>query len=214
MQKERLDEILSDHALYQSMHGEEGAIANLRGAKLSGANLSGIDLSGADMSFAYLHGADLRGVNLSRADLSCAELIGADLRGANLRDTCLCEADLKDADLSGADFRYASLSRANLVGAKIDLNVEDGLLRKVALKILAEKGSFDNQVWHNSCNTVHCIAGHGCYLSEDRELENEYGTEAAGLLLLGIEAHGHFFDSTEDALGWLEEVVKRPVTSA
>jgi len=51
-------------------------------------------------------------------------------------------------------------------------------------------------------------------MAKDRKIEGRYGTEMAGLMLLGVEARNHFFDSTQDALEWLEEVVKRPVTSA
>jgi len=214
MKREELDRVLADHALYWKTDKQEGAIAFLEYADLSGDNLAGADLRRASLREANLCGANLSGANLREADMSGAFLKYADLRGTNLRDTCLCEANLEDADLSGADLRYANLSRASLSGAQIDLNIEDGLLRKVALKVLAGRGSFDNKAWHSSCNTVHCIAGYGCYMASNRKIESEYGTEVAGLMLLGIEAHGHFFDDRKSALEWLKEVVERPITSA
>ena len=199
MKKEKLDRILADHALYWETDGKEGAIANLSNTDLSRIDLSGDNLSRANLSQSDLSGADLRGANLS-----CANL-----RGANL-----CDADLSDTDLSGVNLGHTDLSGALLSGAKIDLAIEDGLLRRVALKILGDRGSFDNEVWHNYCSTVHCIAGHACLMAKDRNIEGMYGTEMAGLMLLGVEARNHFYDTTEDALEWLEEVAERPVTSA
>ena len=229
MKAEKLQKILSDHALYQESGGKEGAIAilcraNLVGIELVGANFSftnlsfanfrGANLSGAKMIRAELVGTNLIGTNLSGAELMQANLSGAkmirtDLRGANLRNACLRETRLKDADLRGADLRNACLSGADLSGTEIDFSIEDGLLRKVALKILRDRESFNNEVWHNSCNTIHCIAGYACLMAEDRKIEGEYGTEVAGLLLLGIKAHSHFFDSNKAAIGWLERVVER-----
>jgi len=214
MKREELDRVLADHALCWKTDKQKGAIAFLEYAYLSGVNLTGTDLRRANLRETNLREVNLSGANLREADMSGAFLEYADLRGANLRDTCLCEASLKDADLRGADLRYANLSRADLSGAKIDLSIEDGLLRKVALKVLAGRGSFDNKAWHSSCNTVHCIAGYGCYMASNRKIESEYGTEVAGLMLLGVEAHSHFFDSRKSALEWLKEVAERPVTSA
>jgi len=189
MQTEELQKVLSNHALHQESGGEKGAIANLSNADLSEGSLSGVNLSG---------------VNLSRVNLS-----GVNLQGANLRGADFYNANLKDTDLRGADLRYASLKDADLSGAKIDLSIEDDLLRKVALKILGDRESFDNDLWHNSCNTVHCIAGYACFMAKDRDIEGMHGTEMAGLMLLGIEAHDHFYDSNKAAIRWLEEVVER-----
>jgi len=202
--------------------------ANLRSADLSLANLanarlSGANLIGANLRDASLRNANLRDVSLSAADLRSADLCGANLCDANLRDADLSDADLSNAnlvdanlcgaDLSGANLRHASLRDADLSDARIDLSVEDGLLRKIALKVLGERESFDNEIWHNYCNTVHCIAGYAVFVSKDREVEGKYGTEVAGLMLLGIEAHSHFFDTNKAALRWLEEVAERPITS-
>ena len=190
METEQLKKILNDHEIYQRTSGKNGAIANLSNADLSEESLSGANLSGA---------------NLSRVNLSGVNLQGANLRGANFYN-----ANLKDADLRGADLRYASLGHADLSGAKIDLSIEGDLLRKVALKILGDRESFDNDLWHNSCNTVHCIAGYACFMAKDRGIEGMHGTEMAGLMLLGLEAHDHFYDSNTAAIRWLEDVVKRP----
>jgi len=248
MKAEKLQKILSDHALYQESGGKEGAIAFLLQADLRGADLSGLDLReanlrSADLSLANLAdarliaanliganlrdanlcnanlrdvslgAADLRGADLREANLRGANLSDADLGGANLSDANLSDANLRDADLSGANLRGASLRDADLSDARIDLAIEDGLLRKVALKVLGQRESFDNEIWHNYCNTVHCIAGHAVSMSKDREIEGEYGAEVAGLMLLGTEAHSHFFDGNRSALRWLEEVAERPITS-
>ena len=61
--------------------------------------------------------------------------------------------------------------------------------------------------WH-TCNTTHCIAGWATHLHpEGEKLEDKYGAQIAGLLLLGTEAHSHFYDSNEDAKKYLESVL-------
>ena len=100
MNRDKLDDILRDHALWQT--GTGGNRANLRGADLSGADLSGADLRGADLS-----GANLSGADLSAAYLNSTNLRGADLSGANLRG-----ADLSGADLSGANLILTCLDDA------------------------------------------------------------------------------------------------------
>jgi len=236
MKKGELDRVLADHALYWKTDGEEGETASLGGVDLSGADLDGANLDNAelcganlssadlyratlrnaDLSGAALRHADLVATNLRDADLRYTDLRAADLRGANLRGADLRGSNLQDADLRGADLRHASLSLANLNGAKIDLAIEHRLLRGVALEILygGEVGAYDSQAWHDPCNTDHCIAIRAALMAKDRELEGQYGTEVAGLLLLGVEAHSHFLDNRKASLKWLEEIAKRPVTSA
>ena len=61
--------------------------------------------------------------------------------------------------------------------------------------------------WH-TCDTTHCIAGWATHLHpEGEELEGRHGAQIAGLLLLGTEAHSHFYDSNEDAREYLESVL-------
>ena len=102
MEKDRLQEIISNHGEWLTGH-PEGKHANLRGADLRDADLCDADLRGANLCDANLRGADLR---------------GADLCGANLCDANLCDADLCDADLCGADLCDADLCGADLCGAK------------------------------------------------------------------------------------------------
>jgi len=202
-----------------SLHGANLRGVDLREADLMCTNWSGADLRGANLDGAFLSqsnwsGADLRGANLCEADLRGASWSGADLREADLSYACLRGADFSYADLRGADLRYARLGHADLGGAKIDLSIEDGLLRRVALKVLGEKQLFRSGVWCNSREMTHSIAGYAVSMSKDREIEGKYGMEVAALMLLGVEASEHFFDCTKDALKWLEEVAGRPVTSS
>ena len=61
--------------------------------------------------------------------------------------------------------------------------------------------------WH-TCDTTHCIAGWATHLHpEGKELEGRHGAQIAGLLLLGTEAHSHFFDNNKDAREYLESVL-------
>jgi hypothetical protein len=195
-----------------------------RGADLEGANLKGANLWGADLRGAFLKDADLRCSNLEGADLMYANLKGANLwdadlryaklKGANLEGADLEGAVLKGADLEGADLRDANLQDASLRGAKLqDAKLDyipgsQDLLKKVAEHALAKEDSLEMCDWHR-CDTTHCIAGWATHLHpEGRDLEDKYGTEVAGLLLLGSEAHSHFFDYNEDAKRYLKSVLE------
>jgi hypothetical protein len=185
--------------------------AALRDAKLSGADLSDAKLNGANLIYADLSDAELSGAKLNGADLSGANLSDAKLNGADLRKADFRGADLRGADLRGADLSDAELSGAKLNGAKIDgfeipsAEVAAPLLRQVAEAALAAPECLDMSMWH-TCETTHCIAGWAVTLTGDRGkfLEHKYGTENAGLLLLGIEAATHFYDSNDNARVWLQ----------
>ena len=104
------------------------------------------------------------------------------------------------------NLRLAYLSRANLRDAKIDYQIEDGLLQKIAKKVTEEPSCLHMSSWH--CGTSHCISGWACELAEGgKELEESHGAAVAGLLLLGSEAHSHFYDDDETALAWLQSKV-------
>jgi hypothetical protein len=160
-----------------------------------------------------LHAKWLRGeddgqwLNLRHADLRDANLRGADLRGADLS-----YADLRGADLRGADLRGANLRGANLRGAEELIIAFDAAdrLKAVAANALATDAALEMDTWH-TCNTTHCIAGWAIHLAGEpgRLLEELHGPSVAGLMLLGAEAHSHFFDSNEDARKWLQEVLER-----
>jgi len=129
MERERLDEILKQHAIWLSTRfspEEKGIRADLRYANLSCANL---------------RDANLRDANLSDADLSDADLSDADLSGANLRDANLSDANLRDANLSDADLRDANLSDADLSDADLSDANYNNTTSFFALQC-PEKGSF------------------------------------------------------------------------
>jgi hypothetical protein len=174
--------------------------------------LRGAVLSGADLSDAVLRGADLSGAVLSGADLSGAVLSGAVLRGADLSDAVLSGVDLSDAVLSGAVLRGADLSGAVLSGAVGLAIAADAAqrLRAVAQAALAAPDALRMCGWH-TCDTTHCIAGWAIAQAGEpgRLLEAAMGPEVAGLMLLGTEAHAHFFDDDDTARAWLQEVLER-----
>ena len=151
--------------------------------------------------------ADFRFTDLGNSDLSWVDLRGADLRWAYLR-----LADLRGANLIGANLRWADFRGANLSDAKIDFQIEEGLLEKVAHHALND-GALDMENWH-TCETTHCIAGWACHLAVNgKKLEEEFGTQIAGLLLLGVEAHSHFFDSDDDARKYLQSVIEKEIAN-
>ena len=196
-----------------NLRGADLSGADLSGADLSGANLRGADLSGANLRGADLSGANLRGANLSHADLIGANLRGANLIGANLLDANLIGANLIDANLLGANLIGANLLGANLIGA-VGLPIVDDApqrLQAVAATVLDGDGAtLAMGDWH-TCDTTHCLAGWAIHQAGTigKTLESLHGPHMAGLLLLGHEAAGHFYDSDEDAIKWLRSVVQK-----
>jgi hypothetical protein len=191
-----LSEILASHAKWLA-DTATGDRSNLSGADLSGADLSGADLSGADLSRADLSRADL-----SRANLSWANLSGADLSGADLSRANLSRADLSRANLSRAD-----LSRA--VGLAVAVDAPQRLQAAIAAAL--QPGALEMDCWH-TCETTHCLGGTAIHQAGElgRLLEAVAGPNLAALMLLGPEAHAHFFDSNEDAIKWMRSVMQSP----
>ena len=140
-----------------------------------------------------LHAKWLRG----DADGQRLVLRGADLRGAVLRGADLSGAVLSHADLSGA-FGFSIASDAA------------ERLKAVAAAALADDNALRMDSWH-ACETTHCIAGWAIAQAGEtgRLLETAMGAEIAGLMLLGVEAHKHFYDDNDTARTWLQEVLKR-----
>jgi hypothetical protein len=231
---DELKEILRLHRLWR-IDEEGGSRADLcgavlcgavlRDAVLCGADLRDADLCGADLCGAVLCGAVLRDAVLCGADLRDADLRGADLRDADLRGAVLCGADLSRAVLSRADLRgavlscavlsRAVLSRANLRGA--DLRGAIGLpiatdaparLLAVAQAALASPNALAMGAWH-TCETTHCICGWAEHLGGPLAnlIIQTQGNDLGGLMLLGVEAHAHFYKNNDDARAFLQSVI-------
>ena len=68
-------------------------------------------------------------------------------------------------------------------------------------------GALDMSTWH-TCETTHCIGGTAIHQAGEvgRLLEVAVGPYVAALMLLGVDAHRHFYDSNEDATEWLRSV--------
>lgn len=162
---------------------------------IKGVDLSKIDLKGADLQGMQFHEVDLRGADLRETDLRLATFRCCDLRGANF---------------DGSRINFARFYRSLLLGATgLPIAADcERRLRDIAKLVLAGKAELSMCKWH-SCNTVHCVAGWAIALGgpEGKTLEREYGSEVAGLLLLGPGAHSHFFDSDAGAREWLRAVV-------
>jgi len=176
---------------------------NTMSATLRRAIMSGTDLRGANLRGANLMDADSIYANLRDADLRCANLRGAGLIRANLRGANLRDANLRHTNLSGTDL-------SGVIGLTLPTKeVEAARIMAVARKALETDAALDMSEYH-SCDTTHCIAGWGIFLAgeEGAKLEKEYGPQIAGLMLLGVEAHSHFFDPQPEAKAWLESKLK------
>lgn len=136
----------------------------------------------------------------SRVNLSGADLRGVDLRGVDLRGALLRGADLRNADLRGADLRDA-------FGLNIAEDAPARLLA-VARAALASPDSLAMELWH-TCETTHCISGWAEHLGGPlaKLIIEQCGNDVGGLMLLGVEAHAHFYDTDENARVFLQSVI-------
>ena len=87
----------------------------------------------------------------------------------------------------------------------------DARIRAVAAAALAPD-ALSMEFWH-ACDTTHCIAGWGIHQAGDAgyALQEELGAATAGVVLLGLEAAHHFYDSDADARAWLQSKLARAV---
>lgn len=69
MNREELDQIITDNQLWNESNGKIGKRADLRKADLRGANLQGANLQEANLQEANLRKANLREANLREANL-------------------------------------------------------------------------------------------------------------------------------------------------
>lgn len=142
---------------------------------------------------------------ISKNQLDLHELwILGDENGKRLVIRC---ANLQGADLQRADLRGANLQGANGIAIASDASKR---LQAVANAILNNNDALDMGQWH-TCETTHCLAGWAIHQAGElgRLLEASVGGHMAGLQLLGPEAAMHFYDTNEDAIKWLHEVINR-----
>ncbi len=210
-----LPEILASHARF--LAGDpSGECANLVGANLKRANLVCANLVRANLYGASLDGANLNGANLNGANLDRASLDRASLNRANLYGASLNRANLYGASLVGANLNGASLNGANLNGATGIVIAADAPQRLQAAAAAAlQEGALEMRTWH-TCDTTHCLAGWLIHQAGEvgRLLQAAVGPGVAGLMLGGVEAHSHFWDSNEAATEWLRSVLARPEVKA
>jgi uncharacterized protein YjbI with pentapeptide repeats len=143
-----------------------------------------------------LHKAWLNGAAEGRrADLTDAVLTRADLRGADLTDAVLTGAVLTGAVLTGA------------LGLSIAADAPSRLLA-VAHAALASPDALEMGSWHK-CETTHCICGWAEHLGGPLAelIIRTQGNDVGGLMLLGVEAHAHFYSSNDEARAFLQSVI-------
>ena len=140
-----------------------------------------------------------------------ANLCGADLRGADFRD-----ADFRDANLRDADFRYADLRYADFRDALGIPIAEDAPARLLAVAhaALAAPDALEMGTWH-TCETTHCICGWAEHLGGPlaKLIIQQNGNAVGGLMLLGIDAHAHFYVTNEKAREFLQSVIDNANTT-
>ena len=163
MEKEKLDEILKQHAIWLRTRFNvetKGMCADLRGVDLRCVNLSDADLRRANLSDANLSDADLRranliDANLSNADLRRANLIDANLRGVDLRCVNLSDADLSDADYNNTTSFFALQCPEK--GSFIGYKVAQGLIIELLITEDAQRSSATTRKCRCSKAKVICI---------------------------------------------------------
>jgi hypothetical protein len=140
-----------------------------------------------------------------------ANLCGADLSGANFRN-----ADFRYANLRDADFRYANLRYADFRDALGIPIAEDAPARLLAVAhaALAAPDALEMGTWH-TCETTHCICGWAEHLGGPlaKLIIQQNGNAVGGLMLLGIDAHAHFYVTNEKAREFLQSVIDNANTT-
>lgn len=163
-------------------------------------DLQGMDLQEENLECLVLYGANLQGANLRYTNLMDADLRGANLQNTDLREALLQGTIMHETDLRGANIEHTYLDSADLSGAIIDFQIEEGLMKKIA-RIIVE----DNSKLYLEENSANSLAVWACMLAKNgKELEEKYGTEVAGLLLLGEEAQSFYYGEDVDIFEWLE----------
>jgi hypothetical protein len=196
--------------------------SKLRNVNLSDTNLSGTDLSKAYLIFSNLSGSNLSNVNLNGANLIFANLSDVNLTGANLTDANLSDVKLNGANLTDANLKYADLSDANLSG--VDFTGVTGLclpcrdrhkdiLREVKNIILEDESKLYMKTWHQSCGTMHCIAGWISYLVSGKdainyEKVNNMNAFSIASYIVGtqIDVEKKFYLGKSKAIEWLKSL--------
>ena len=114
-------------------------------------------------------------------------------------------ANLSGANLSGADLSWANLGEA--IGLPIVTDAPARLLA-VAKAALASPDALEMGSWHK-CETTHCICGWAEHLGGPLAnlIIQTHGNDFGGLILLGVEAHAHFYKSTDQARAFLQSVI-------
>ena len=137
---------------------------------------------------------------------------------ASISEGLRLKAALEIAVKARANLAGADLARADLADAKgISLPTPEEAERRikaVANAALASEAALDMGDWH-TCETTHCIAGWAIHNegSVGYILEKAVGSPMAGLMLLGVEAHAHFYDTTGKARKWLKSKLE-PATQS
>jgi hypothetical protein len=121
--------------------------------------------------------------------------------------------DLHRAWLNGtgggcrAVLRRADLRRA--VGLPIATDAPARLLA-VAHAALASPDALEMGSWHK-CEATHCICGWAEHLGGPLAnlIIQTQGNGLGGLMLLGVEAHAHFYSTNEKARAFLQSVINQ-----
>lgn len=128
----------------------------------------------------------------------------------------LCGADLSGANFRNADFRYANLRYADFRDALGIPIAEDAPARLLAVAhaALAAPDALEMGTWH-TCETTHCICGWAEHLGGPlaKLIIQQNGNAVGGLMLLGIDAHAHFYVTNEKAREFLQSVIDNANTT-
>jgi hypothetical protein len=116
------------------------------------------------------------------------------------------------ANLAGANLDGANMAGANLAEATGILIAVDAPQRlRAAAAAALEDGALKMDTWH-SCDSTHCLGGWLIHQAGEvgRLLEAAVGSGVAGLMIGGLEAHSHFYDTNEAATEYLRSVLAQP----
>jgi hypothetical protein len=118
-------------------------------------------------------------------------------------------------DISAGKSVHAPVLREIAGHALPDLQTATARVRDVAAAALVSTSALDMSTWH-TCATTHCIAGWAIHQAgaEGYKLEKATSPDAAGAILLGIDAAHHFHEDNKTARAWLRSVLEGATAKA
>ena len=175
---------------------------------LSNRNFKNIDFDSNFFRHSTFMGGNFRAAifddkNLFQCSFKYSDLRRASFKNANLFNVEFQSADLRGADLRGADLKGATFRYARLDCAKIDYQIQQDLIGKIAEKLLLVVES-RKENWYRYPFTPSVMRIANKISAKAKKLTLMCGSDVATLLVFGEEAYSLFHGPEDKLTHWLK----------